>query len=318
MAAAAQLPDVRFHVVGCLQGDIPDAPANVEPGQTFEVTVHVENKAGHKFPTGYVDARQAWVSASLVDCTGQQRAVLGGYDTMTGAIQAEPATHVYRSIHGRWDGTQGVEEHSLALQDMHLSDTRIPPKGFVASQANEPSGDIDYSDGQGGWKHYDEATFTLTAPRDIAGTQTLLVAVEFQSVRRAYVEYLRDQNTTDTKGDALWTIYQATGEAPPIRIASAETELQVPGTCDPGSGGAGGGGGSGGEASGGNGGAPAGNGGSAGAAADPDDAGDGCGCRVVGNDGSDRSAAATLGVLLASALLVGRRRRSGANARRHG
>jgi hypothetical protein len=282
---------------------IVSAPANIEPGQTFDITVRVENKAGHKFPTGYVDARQAWVSASLVDCTGEQRAVLGGYDTASGAIQAEPPTHVYRSIHGRWDGSAGVEEHSLALQDMHLSDTRIPPKGFVASLANEPSGDIDYSDGQGGWNHFDEATFTVTAPADIAGTQTLLVAVEFQSVRRAYVEYLRDANTTDQTGENLWQIYQVTGEAPPLRIASAETDVEAPGACDPGSGGAGGGG-TGGDASGGAGATPAGNGGAGAAGATPDDdADEGCSCRQAGGG---RGGAAGGGVLLlfAAALLA--------------
>jgi hypothetical protein len=282
------------------------APESVEPGQTFDVTVRVTNKTGHKFPTGYVDARQAWVSATFVDCAGTERAVLGGYDETTGAIQASPATHVYRAIHGRWDGAAAVEEHSLALQDMHLSDTRIPPKGFAASLATQPSSEIDYSDGAGGYKDFDEATFTLTAPDDLLGAQKLVVGVEWQSMRRAYAEYLRDANTTNTKGDDLWAIYQKTDEAPPLLIASAETMVEAPGICDPGTGGGGGAAGTGGDATGGS---PSAGTGGAGAQAGKSggDGGDdgGCGCRIVGTPAGSLAALAWA----AGALALARRRR---------
>jgi MYXO-CTERM domain-containing protein len=282
------------------------APNTIEPGATFVVTVRVENKTGHKFPTGYVDARQAWIGVALVDCDGVETPLVGGYDIATGEVQAEPPTHVYKAVHGRWDGTQGVEEMSMVKQDMHLSDTRIPPKGFAPTLATMPSSEIDYSDGAGGWNHFDEVTFTVTAPATLRGPQTLSAHVLFQEMRRDFVEFLRDANTTNTKGDELWDIYVKLGEAEPHQIASATQ--QYDGECPMGTGGAGGtagaagSGGSGGESAGTGG---AGTGGAAGKATDSGEDSS-CGCRVPAS--SDGRPLGLLGLGLVVALA--RRRRA--------
>jgi MYXO-CTERM domain-containing protein len=278
------------------------APGRVSPGEPFDVTVKVENLTGHKFPTGYVDARQAWIAVTFVDCEGNEQAVLGGYDSESGAVQSEPPTHIYRAIHGRWDGTKGVEELSLARQNMHLSDTRIPPKGFVASPSMFPSDEITYTDGQGGWNNFDEATFSLTAPTALAGTQTLSARVYFQPMRREYIEYLRAANTTDQKGEELWTIYQNTEQSPPILIAKAETTVTAPGECTIGTGGNGGG-----SATGGNGGTSTGGNGDGLKESSPDSEGGGCTCRTKPTP--IRSPILPLAVAVAAAALLRRRRR---------
>jgi hypothetical protein len=266
-----------------------DAPAEVAPGATFEVRVRVENLTGHKFPTGYAESRRAWVALALVDAEGQERTLLGGYDAATGEIQAEPPTHVYRAVHGLWNAAAGVgekEEH-LALHDMILSDTRIPPRGFVPSETTMPTAEIDFSDGAGGYRHFDEATFTVTAPVDAHGAQKLSARVYYQSMTREYVEFLRTENTTDSRGEELHDIYMATGEAPPILVASAEGAVDLgerPGT------GGGGPGSGGGDGSGG-----AGAGGTKPTATEQGDEG-GCGCRAAG------AADAGAGPLTAAAL----------------
>jgi hypothetical protein len=283
------------------------APTTLDPGATFDVTVRVQNETGHKFPTGYVDARQAWIAVALVDCDGNETLLVGGYDVATGQVQANPPTHVYKAVHGRWDGTKGVEEMSMAKQDIHLSDTRIPPKGFTATPATLPSKEVDYSDGQGGWKSFDEVTFSLTAPATLHGPQRLSARVMFQEMRRDFVEYLRDANTTNSKGDELWDIYTKLGEAKPHVIAAAEQVYG--GECPTGTGGGGSGGGEGGEGgkSAGSGGAPSGAGGSGGSAGgEPGGDDGGCGCRMAGASGPE-SGLAKATLALGLGLLCGRR-----------
>ncbi len=199
-----------------------DAPKSATPGGPLAVTVRVENLTGHKFPTGYAESRRAWVGITLVDAQKNEQALLGGFDLATGEIQAAPKTRVYRAVQGRWDGQKGQAEEHIALHDMVIADTRIPPKGFEATQATMPTGEIDFSDGKGGFKSFDEATFALTAPAGAAGDVTLSARVYYQSMTREHVDFLKAENMTDGRGEDLATIFEATGEGAPLLIASAE------------------------------------------------------------------------------------------------
>ncbi|WP_437486999.1 MYXO-CTERM sorting domain-containing protein [Sorangium sp. So ce1014] len=279
-----------------------EAPQEAEAGDDITLTVRVENLTGHKFPTGYAESRRAWIAVVLVDEDGRERPLLGGYDADTGEIQHEPPTHEYRAVHGLWNSGAGVgekEEH-LARHDMIISDTRIPPKGFVPSQKTQPTPEIDFSDGNGGFRNYDEARFTLTVPAGTFGTQTLSARVYYQSMTREYIEFLRAENVTDDTGDRLLEIYEETGEAPPILVANADAPIDLgapPATTT------GGGNGSGGNGSGGSGGdSPTGSG-TDGAR----DAG-GCGCRTPGDGHDGWLPAGLAGLALASA--AARRRRA--------
>lgn len=260
-----------------------EAPSQAAAGDQVQVTVRVENLTGHKFPTGYAESRRAWIALVLVDAAGAERPLLGGYDIGTGEIQAEPPTREYRAVHGRWNDTVGEKEEHLALHDMIISDTRIPPKGFIASETTKPTQEIDFGDGNGGYRNYDEATFAVTLPADTSGSQTLSARVYYQSMTREYIEFLRSENTTNDKGEALAEIYQATGEAPPLPVSQADAAIVIqsaPVTTGGGGGGAGGAGG-----------------------AEPPPAGedDGCGCRTTGSSGAGWLQATVAGLALASA-----------------
>jgi hypothetical protein len=271
---------------------VMDAPTSGTPGGPLQVTVRVENLTGHKFPTGYAESRRAWIGVSLVDAQKQERALLGGYDPATGAIQATPATRVYRAQHGKWDGQKGLPEEHLALHDMVISDTRIPPRGFIASETTSPSGEIDFSDGKDGYKSFDEATFTLTAPADAADDLTLSVRVYYQSMTHEHIEFLKTANTTDSRGEELEKIFKATGEGAPLLIASAESTVSFPKAPSASANSSSGAGGSGGSSG---------------------DAGD-CGCRAVGAPLS--SLGATLGWLAVTMALAHRTHRTHRTHRR--
>lgn len=281
-----------------------EAPQEAAPGDEIAVTVRVENLTGHKFPTGYAESRRAWIAVFLVDEDGVERPLLGGYDADTGEIQHEPATHEYRAVHGRWNSDAGVgekEEH-LALHDMIISDTRIPPKGFVPSRTTQPTQEVDFTDGNGGYRNYDEARFTLTVPADAFGRQTLSARVYYQSMTKEYIEFLQSANSTDETGDDLLAIYEETGEAPPILVAADDAEAPLDLGEPPVN--ASSGNGAGGSDSSGNGtGGDSSTGGNVGRSGDDG----GCGCRMPGNAPNGWLPAGLAGLALAAAA---RRRRT--------
>ncbi len=293
--------------------DVP--PAALAAGQAFDVKVHVQNNTGHKFPTGYVDGRRAWVAVEIVDKNGASHALAGAYDPATGTIAAEPPTHVYSAVHGRWEGAQGVPEHSMVKQNMLLSDTRIPPEGFVPDVRTTVTGEIDYTDGAGGYHHFDELTFSLVAPEGVTGIATLSARVYFQTITRDYVDFLKSENVTNSAGEALQAIYDQTDKGPPLLVASADAAVDFGGGGGGGAGGGGaggattGGGGAGGATSAG-GSTTAGGGGAGGSTATGTGGetlgGGGCGCHTSSQSNGALPSAAALLALGAFA----RRRRS--------
>ncbi|MRG91705.1 hypothetical protein [Polyangium spumosum] len=262
--------------------EIERAPASAAPGEPFEITVRVENLSGHKFPTGYAEGRRAWIALALVGEAGEETFLLGGYDAAKGEIEASPPTHVYRAQHGRWNGSAAEPGEDLARHDMILSDTRIPPKAFVPTPTTTPTGEIDYADGAGGVRSWDEATFAVTAPAGVKGERVVSARVLYQPITRKYVEHLAEANVTDSSGEELLAIYESVGASPPFVVAKAEVVIDFGGGGGSGSGSSGGGGGS--------------SGGS----------GDGCGCRLPGQPASS---GLPLALGLSWLLLRGRGRR---------
>jgi MYXO-CTERM domain-containing protein len=308
-----------------------EPPTTLAAGQQFDVKVHVQNNTGHKFPTGYVDGRRAWVAVEIIDKDGVSHPLAGAYDPATGAISDNPPTHVYRAVHGRWDGVQGLPEHSMVKQNMLLSDTRIPPEGFKPDLRTIVTSEIDYTDGQGGYHHWDELSFSLTAPAGVTGMAKLSARVYFQTITREYVDFLKTENKTTSTGDALSMIYDATDKGPPILSGSIDAPVDfggeggtggtggTGGMAGAGGGGMAGAGGSGG--SGGSGGATGGTGGTGGAGGATGGAGGtggtggsggsttkpgGCGCRTAPIDAEPL---APVAALLAIGALAQRRRR---------
>jgi hypothetical protein len=292
-----------------------------EAGGAFTITVRVENLTGHKLPTGYAESRRAWIAVSFV--AGEEEVfALGGYDASTGTIEGEGETHVYQARHGRWDGERAVADHHLALHDVIVEDTRIPPRGFVADATTMPVGAIDYDDGEGGLRHFDEVELQGTIPAGLpAGPGVLRATLFYQSMTREHVEFLAAENRTDERGTALADIYEATDGAPPIAIARAEVEITIP---DPG--GTGGGGGAGPATSSASAGAGttsatalAATSGGGGTLIDEESQGsgdDGCGCRAAGSDLRGRGLVAVLPAAAAIAAALRRRRSARAAATR--
>lgn len=206
---------------------ILSSPNSAKPGETIQVSVRVENRTGHKFPTGYVEGRRAWVAVVLVEPDGKETFLRGGYDETTGEIIDAASTHVYRAQHGHWNGSAAVPSEDLALHDMILSDTRIPPRGFKGATGTFPTSEIDYGNANSGFRHFDETSFDLTIPENAAGESVLSVRIYYQSVTRGYVEHLAKANVTDSTGQELLAQYATNPAAKPSLVTLKDTPLLI-------------------------------------------------------------------------------------------
>lgn len=218
-------------------------PTDPVSGDTVKARVQVTNLTGHKLPSGYADGRRVVVQLRV-----DGKVVRGGFDG--GELLDAANARVYEILHGR--AGVGVEEH-LALHDMVVKDSRLPPRGLIATPATAPVGVGWFDLADGGLSHVDDFEVTLPLPPSAAdGAQVKVEAVLlFQSTTPEYVHFLRDQNTTDDAGQTLFDIWKATGEAAPVEMTRAEGTLTVSRPQTTG-GGAGGNGGNGGGAGGGN------------------------------------------------------------------
>lgn len=274
-------------------------------GSNASATVQVTNLSGHKLPTGYPEGRRMWLEVAVIDGRGEIVAGSGLYDPATATLDHDAQLRTYEARLGQ----AGVEGFHFVLNDTLIEDTRIPPAGFTAPEAAdiEPLG-RDYTDGAGGYRNYDEVSYTLLNLCG-EGTLTLRVRLRYQSTSREYIEFLRDNADTPSMdpaaggrswGAIAYEAWQTHGGDVPVDMEEVSVALGAsPGPCpEPDAG-------------------PPDGGPGVDAGPPPIDAGSAidagtapmpttCGCRV---GGPRAPLAAALPILIAAALMTFRRRR---------
>jgi hypothetical protein len=189
-----------------------------------DLNVRIINQSGHKLPTGYHEGRRMWVNVKFFDALDQLVAEHGAYDTGTATLSTSD-TKVYETKQGldQWMSLQtgipeGISFHQ-ALNNKIYRDNRIPPRGFTnagfASVQCEPVA-YAYADGQ----YWDDTPFHIppTARRAEA-------RFYYQTTSREYIEFLRDQNTTNTAGQVAYDQWLYTGKSAPGLMDSASIAL---------------------------------------------------------------------------------------------
>lgn len=176
-----------------------------------KLTIRVTNRAGHKLPTGDPEARRMWLHVQFFDSRGRLLGESGAYDFATGEIIPDAQLKVYEAKPGI-EG-QGPSFHML-LNNTYFKDNRIPPKGFhnqrFAERKMAPVG-AHYADGQ----YWDDTTYQLPQ-----GTARVRATLYYQTVRKEYIEFLRNENRTDNWGERLYQAWLATNKCPPVPIAT--------------------------------------------------------------------------------------------------
>jgi hypothetical protein len=184
------------------------------------VKVTVTNECGHKLPTGYPEGRRVWVNVQFFDAATNLLGESGAYNTSTGVLTHDTAAKIYEvhpGIDTNISGLLGLAADAslhFVLNNKIYEDNRIPPRGFSNAVfelfGGAPVGHS-YADGQ----YWDDSLYALPA-----GATRAEVNLYYQSTSKEFVEFLRDENTTDAKGQEMFDLWNNNGKCPPTLMAS--------------------------------------------------------------------------------------------------
>lgn len=165
--------------------------------------VAVENRAGHKFPTGH-PYRRAWLQVRVADAAGRVVFVSGEPDA-AGRLRLPPAgfaphhevitspdqVQVYEAVLG---DAAGRPTKSLLEAVTYLKDNRLPPRGFRAEGPDAAAvavhgGAADDRDFNRRGSGRDEVTYRIAVDR-AAGPLEVGVTLVYQPVPPEVVEFL--------------------------------------------------------------------------------------------------------------------------------
>jgi hypothetical protein len=148
----------------------------------------------------------------------------GAYDWSTGTLLDRSAKQygAHMVTAGELAAAAGLPDPTdfhIALLNKVAFDNRIPPRGFrndaYAAFGGEPVGTA-YRDGQ----HWDDTRYPVPA-----GASRAVVTLYHQTTTREYAEFLRDENRTDSTGQAAYDLWVQFGRSPPVDMDTATIEL---------------------------------------------------------------------------------------------
>tara|TARA_R110002126_G_scaffold41590_5_gene120822 strand:- start:5017 stop:7095 length:2079 start_codon:yes stop_codon:yes gene_type:complete len=193
--------------------------------------VRVVNRTGHKLPTGYGEGRRMWISIDWKDAFGQTIQKNGGYNAATATLNTANTT-VYEIKHGldanvaSLTGNAAGESFHFVLNNTIEKDNRIPPQGyngvnFDAVQA--PVVGATYADNQ----HWDDTTFPIPIFASSA-----VVRLYHQTTSKEYIEFLLNENTTNTNGQTAYDQWLLHGKSAPVEMEITTVALDTT-ACTP-------------------------------------------------------------------------------------
>jgi hypothetical protein len=195
----------------------------------YGVNVRVINETGHKLPSGYPEGRRVWLNVKAYDVGGALVYESGHYDAPTGVLTHDEDAKIYHIKPGTSTRLgnllgipSGVSFH-FVLNDTVLFDNRIPPRGFTNAAfttVQSPPIAYNYDDGQ----YWDDTAYMLPL-----NAETVEATLYYQSISKEYIEFLRDENTTNTYGQELYDAWVAQGRAAPVEMVTATLPLTATG-----------------------------------------------------------------------------------------
>ncbi|MBK8267145.1 MAG: hypothetical protein IPK83_02100 [Planctomycetes bacterium] len=203
--------------------------------QDDQLVVTITNQTGHKLPTGYPEGRRMWLNVRFFDAADQLIKESAAYDAAEGELDHDAEAKIYESKPGLDELTASLvgvapgPSFHFVLNNKIFKDNRIPPRGFLnaafADFGGAPVG-ATYADGQ----YWDETAYAIPT-----GASRVDVALYYQSTSSEYVTFLRDENTTNAKGQDLFDLWTNNGRCPPELMNNASLTLTIeipPGDID--------------------------------------------------------------------------------------
>ncbi|MCK4537834.1 MAG: T9SS type A sorting domain-containing protein, partial [Candidatus Krumholzibacteria bacterium] len=219
----AQLNDAILRARSMLQ---KAASLEVIP-EDFGVSVKVTNETAHKLPSGYPEGRRIWLNIKALDVNGQVIYESGQYDYTEALLLKDPQIKIYEIEPGVSPplaaalGLTAGKTFHFVLNDTIYLDNRIPPRGFTNAAFEEiqsPVIDYIYEDGQ----YWDTTPYALPAESD-----SVIVTLFYQTTTREYVEFLRDENVTNSMGQDLYNSWVNNGKSAPEPMISVRAPVNV-------------------------------------------------------------------------------------------
>ncbi|MHC4765618.1 MAG: Ig-like domain-containing protein [Planctomycetota bacterium] len=196
-----------------------------------DLVVTIVNNTGHKLPTGYPEGRRAWINVKFYDAGMALISESAAYDPGTGELGHDPEAKIYEIKPGLDEVTApivGVDpgpSFHFVLNNTVYKDNRIPPRGF--NNANFESfggGHVGYSYADG---NYWDDTYYVVPP----GAASAEVTLYYQSTSKEFVEFLRDENFTNSKGQELYDLWNENDKCPPEVMQTATIAVTGPAAC---------------------------------------------------------------------------------------
>jgi hypothetical protein len=227
-----QLLAGKQRAIGMLEKAASMSLSSGQYGGNPSVTVALINETGHKLPSGYPEGRRMWINLKAYDEGSNLVYESGNYDEATGVLTHDEDLKVYQikpGISSRLAPVVGLPSgpsFHFALNDTIFSDNRIPPRGFnnvdfIAIQS--PPVAYSYLDGE----YSDTTTYVL--PQEAVFAE---VTLHYQATFKEFIEFLRDENVTNTAGQEIYDAWVQQGRAAPIAMVSdtisVEPLVEVP------------------------------------------------------------------------------------------
>ena len=185
------------------------------------LVVRVTNETGHKLPTGYPEGRRVWVNVQFFDATDTLVGESGAYDSSTGVLTHDAEAKIYEVHPGIGSNIAPVlglpEGPSLhfVLNNQIFEDNRIPPRGFT-NAAFEAFGGSPVGHHYDDYQHWDDSKYAVPGAAVRAE-----VKLYYQSTSKEFIEFLRDENTTNSKGQEMYDLWNDNGKCPPTLMETA-------------------------------------------------------------------------------------------------
>ena len=206
-------------------------------GSGFTASVEIINETGHKLPSGYPEGRRMWIYLEAYDSNDNVIWESGAYDEETAVLNKKDTdnndTKIYECKLGMSQGVADAanannpgsytagESFHFALNNMVVKDNRIPPRGFTnANFAAIQAAPVGYTYVDGAYS--DITTYNLPLE-----TYKVEAKLYYQTVSKEYIEFLRDENVTNTLGDDMYNLWVSHGKSPPelMEVAEFYTDL---------------------------------------------------------------------------------------------
>ena len=184
-------------------------------------TVKIVNKTGHKLPTGYPEGRRMWINVKFYNASNALIGESGKYDPATAEL-AKTGTKIYECKPGfstEWAATLGkpaAPSFNFAINNFVWFDNRIPPAGstYDGLLANQSpfveKGGIMRTGNSTTDIHTDLTSYAVPA-----NTTKIEVRLMYQTTSKEYVEFLRDNNHTNSAGQELYDLWAKHGKSAP-------------------------------------------------------------------------------------------------------